>query len=105
MSITAASSPTRGPTTTRGSLTAYRSRMACKVRAGSFPTGRNDIGAASISGEQLEQIRREVEELRAAGYSADVAAQPLAQPAVDRLPDERRDLPLRLRADPGVRQP
>src|SRR5438105_1252319 len=102
--MTAASSPTRGPTTTRGSFTAWRSRIACSVPAGSFPTGRNDICAASISGEQLEQIRREVEELRAAARAADVTAETLAQPGVDGLADERLDPPLRLGADARVRQ-
>src|ERR1051325_1425270 len=101
MSMTAASSPTRGPTTTRGSFTACRSRIACSVRAGSFPTGSM---VASLSGEQLEQIRREIEELRAAARAADVGAQALAQPGVDRFADERLDPALRLRADARVRQ-
>src|SRR5687768_799972 len=102
MSMTAASSPTRGPTTTRGSFTACRSRIACRVLAGSFPTGSM---VASLSGEQLEQVRRQVEELRAAAGTADVAAQALAEADVGRLAEQRLDLSLGLRADAGVRQP
>src|SRR5882724_1306639 len=41
MSMTAASSPTRGPTTTRGSLVWCLSKIACSVSARSLPIGRN----------------------------------------------------------------
>src|SRR5688572_19406164 len=43
MSRTAASSPTRGPTTTRGSLTGCASKSDESAAARSFPTGKNDI--------------------------------------------------------------
>src|SRR3989442_1655454 len=48
MSMTAAFSPTRGPTTTRGSLVWCLSKIACSVSAGSLPIGRDGMPKASI---------------------------------------------------------
>src|SRR5207247_235871 len=46
--MTAASSPTLGPTTTRGSRTGCLSKIACSVSARSLPIGRNCIAPSSI---------------------------------------------------------
>src|SRR5256712_4058878 len=48
MSMTAASSPTRGPTTTRGSLSGCLSKIACNVSARSLPIGRDCMPTGSI---------------------------------------------------------
>src|SRR5436853_113303 len=48
MSMTAASSPTRGPTTTRGCLVWCLSKIACSVSARSLPMGRDCMLAGSI---------------------------------------------------------
>src|SRR5437870_1400678 len=48
MSMTAASSPTRGPTTTRGSLVWCLSKIACSVSARSLPMGRDCMPKGSI---------------------------------------------------------
>src|SRR5919204_475074 len=63
--MTAASSPTRGPTTTRGSRGACLSRMDCNTSAGSFPSGRRGIApvvyrgaAAPHRGVRAERERR-----------------------------------------------
>src|SRR5262245_17649554 len=50
MSITAASSPTRGPTTTRWSSGAYLPSSAWRCSAGSLPTGSGAVTAPSIGG-------------------------------------------------------
>src|SRR3989442_8701202 len=46
--MTAASSPTLGPMTTRGSRTGCLSKIACSVSARSLPIGRNCIAPSSI---------------------------------------------------------
>src|SRR5438128_1521633 len=46
--MTAASSPTLGPTTTRGSRSGCLSKIACSVSAPSLPIGRNGMPASSI---------------------------------------------------------
>src|SRR5207253_7950630 len=46
--MTAASSPTLGPTTTRGSRSGCLSKIACSVSARSLPIGRNCIAPSSI---------------------------------------------------------
>src|SRR5947209_2121569 len=48
MSMTAASSPTFGPTTTRGSRSGCLSKIACSVSAPSLPIGRNCMPPSSI---------------------------------------------------------
>src|SRR5216117_286303 len=48
MSMTAASSPTLGPTTTRGSRSGCLSKIACSVSARSLPIGRNCMAPSSI---------------------------------------------------------
>src|SRR5438552_9503527 len=53
--MTAASSPTRGPTTTRGSRGVSLSKTARSVSARSFPTGR---GLMAASGSILQRLRR-----------------------------------------------
>src|SRR2546430_2744887 len=46
--MTAASSPTLGPTTTRGSRSGCLSKIACSVSARSLPIGRNCMAPSSI---------------------------------------------------------
>src|SRR2546425_2080897 len=48
MSMTAASSPSRGPTTTRGSVHWCLSKIACSVSARSLPIGRDCMPTGSI---------------------------------------------------------
>src|SRR5437667_11228177 len=48
MSMTAASSPTLGPTTTRGSRSGCLSKIACSVSARCLPIGRNGMPPSSI---------------------------------------------------------
>src|SRR5262245_503371 len=107
MSITAASSPRRGPTITRGSLGACRSRRPPRSAGRSFPTGRRPIARSVYTRRrgELEQIDGEVEELGAAGHATLEPLHALGQPRVEGLAQERANLALRFRADAGVGKP
>src|SRR5262245_44941311 len=107
MSITAASSPRRGPTTTRGSLGASRSSRVPRRAGRSFPTGKDPMARSVYprGGGELEKVAGQIEELRAPGRTPE---QPLDTPGqfrVEGLAQERAGLPLRFRADARVGQP
>src|SRR5262245_4851912 len=111
MSMTAASSPTRGPTTTRGSLVWCLSKIACSVSARSLPIGSdcmpNSVYTAPTrrhSDQELEQVGGQVVELGAPRLATEMGLDPLAQSTVGRLAEHRADPPLRLGADAHVRQ-
>src|SRR5262245_42160528 len=111
MAMTAASSPTRGPTTTRGSLVWCLSKIACSVSARSLPIGSdcmpNSVYTAPTrrhSDQELEQVGGQVVELRAPRLAAEMALDPLAQATVGCLAEQRPDLPLGFGADAQVRQ-
>src|SRR5262245_45949215 len=109
MSMIAASSPTRGPTTTRGSFAGWRSKSACSVAARSLPTGSAVMAGpvymrSSPGNGQLQEVGRQVVELGAPRGAADDGLDPPGEPGVERLADQRADPRLGLGADAQVGQ-